>query len=187
MVKGREALRDVINKSSIGENAIEVNKGDSSVGINRIREMKQAHIQSRELLHHMCEVIKHPHCHDYVLPAIFKAIERGMFEFTDSVLQARPDLMWIPNQTGRVPFQFAIECRQEKIYSLIYRLNKRKRTLTGNLADMSDNCALHVAGMLSPLAKLNNISGAALQMQREVQWFKVRTYSISQAHSIVIY
>ncbi|XP_020413794.1 uncharacterized protein LOC18787954 isoform X2 [Prunus persica] len=141
-------------------------------GINRIREMKQAHIQSRELLHHMCEVIKHPHCHDYVLPAIFKAIERGMFEFTDSVLQARPDLMWIPNQTGRVPFQFAIECRQEKIYSLIYRLNKRKRTLTGNLADMSDNCALHVAGMLSPLAKLNNISGAALQMQREVQWFK---------------
>ncbi|XP_007221377.2 ankyrin repeat-containing protein NPR4 [Prunus persica] len=31
---------------------------------------------------------------------------------------------------------------------------------------------LHVAGMLSPLAKLDNISGAALQMQRELQWFK---------------
>ncbi|XP_007221395.2 ankyrin repeat-containing protein ITN1 isoform X2 [Prunus persica] len=36
----------------------------------------------------------------------------------------------------------------------------------------SKNCALHVAGILSPLAKLDNISGAALQMQREVQWFK---------------
>ncbi|XP_016652624.1 PREDICTED: ankyrin repeat-containing protein At3g12360-like [Prunus mume] len=120
----------------------------------------------------MCEVIKHRHRHDFVLPAIFTAIERGMFEFTDSVLQARPDLAWKLNQMGRNPFQFAIECRHEKIYSLIYRLDKRKRTVIGNNADNSDNCALHVAGMLSPLAKLDNISGAALQMQRELQWFK---------------
>ncbi|CAB4268875.1 unnamed protein product [Prunus armeniaca] len=96
-----------------------------------------------------------------------------MFEFTDSVLQARPDLMWIQNQMGRDPFQFAIECRQEKIYSLIYRLNKRKRTLIGTFGDNYGNCSLHMTGMLSPLAKLDNISGAALQMQRELQWFKV--------------
>ncbi|PQM34009.1 hypothetical protein Pyn_01508 [Prunus yedoensis var. nudiflora] len=108
----------------------------------------------------------------WIYNSIFRSIERGMFEFTDSVLQARPDLVWIANQIGRNPFQFAIECRQEKIYSLIYRLDKRKRTLIGNYADMSNNCALHVAGMLSPLAELDNISGAALQMQRELQWFK---------------
>ena len=127
----------------------------------------------------MCEVIKHSHTHDYVVPAVFRAIERGMFEFTDSVLQARPDIVWTFNQMTRNTFQFAIECRQEKIYNLICkRLDKRKRTLIGNLADESVNCALHVAGMLSPLAKLNNISGAALQMQRELQWFKVSTYSI---------
>ncbi|CAL2239826.1 unnamed protein product [Prunus armeniaca] len=151
------------------------------LGINRIREIKQVHIQSLELLHHMCEVIKHSHSHDYVLPAIFRAIERGMFEFTDNVLQARPDLVWKYNQMGRNPFQFAIECRQEKIYSLIYRLDKRKRTLIGNFADMSNNCALHMSGMLSPLAKLDNISGAALQMQRELQWFKeVETIALPQ-------
>ncbi|CAB4268892.1 unnamed protein product [Prunus armeniaca] len=34
------------------------------------------------------------------------------------------------------------------------------------------NCALHVAGTLSPFARLDNISGAALKMQRELQWFK---------------
>ncbi|BFG21062.1 hypothetical protein CerSpe_073360 [Prunus speciosa] len=142
------------------------------LGINRIRKIKQAHIQSLELLHHMCDVTKHRSSHDFVLPAIFRAIERGMFEFTDSVLQARPDFVWIANQKGRNLFHFAIECRKEKIYSLIYRLNKRKRIMIGQSADKSGNCALHVAGMLSPLAKLDNISGAALQMQRELQWFK---------------
>ncbi|ONI21706.1 hypothetical protein PRUPE_2G082700 [Prunus persica] len=142
------------------------------LGINRIREIKQAHIQSLELLHHMCEVIKHSPGQYYIRRAIFRSINRGMFEFTDSVLQARPDIMWINNEIGRTLFQFAIECRQEKIYSLIYKLDKRKRTVIGNFADRSKNCALHVAGILSPLAKLDNISGAALQMQREVQWFK---------------
>ncbi|BFG21071.1 hypothetical protein CerSpe_073450 [Prunus speciosa] len=142
------------------------------LGINRIREIKQAHNQSRELLHHMCELIKHKHGHNYLLDAIFTAVEQGMFEFIDSVLQARPDLVWRTNEMGRVPFQFAIECRQEKIYSLIYRLNKKKRKLIGNFTDESNNNALHAAGMLSPLANLDNIAGAALQMQREVQWFK---------------
>ncbi|XP_021800365.1 ankyrin repeat-containing protein ITN1-like [Prunus avium] len=120
----------------------------------------------------MCDVTKHRSSPDFVLPAIFRAIERGMFEFTDTVLQARPDLMWFSNQKDRNLFHFAIECRQEKIYSLIYRLNKRKRIMIGHKADKSGNCALHVAGMLSPLAKLDNISGAALQMQRELQWFQ---------------
>ncbi|XP_016652491.1 PREDICTED: ankyrin repeat-containing protein At3g12360-like [Prunus mume] len=142
------------------------------LGINRIREIKQAHIQSLELLHHMCEVIKHTHGYDHVFPATFRAIERGMVEFTDSVLQARPDLMWISTKIQGNLIHFAIECRQEKIYSLIYRLDKRKRTLIGLSADMSNNFALHMAGMLSPRAKLDNISGAALQMQRELQWFK---------------
>ncbi|XP_020411967.1 uncharacterized protein LOC18787803 isoform X3 [Prunus persica] len=143
------------------------------LGINRIREIKQAHIQSLELLHHMREVIKHRHHHDYVRQAIFRAIELGMFEFTDSVLQARPNLIWLSNQAGRNLVHFAIECRQEKIYSLIInRLDERERKLIGNIADMSGNCALHVAGMLSKFAKLNDISGAALQMQRELQWFK---------------
>ncbi|XP_021823744.1 uncharacterized protein LOC110764991 [Prunus avium] len=142
------------------------------LGINRIREIKQAHIQSLELLHHICELIKHSHSNDYVVPAIFRAIQRGMFEFVDSVLQARPDLAWINNQMRRNPFMLATECRQEKIYSLIYRLDKRKRTLIATSGDTSNNCMLHLSGMLSPLAKLNNISGAALQMQRELQWFK---------------
>ncbi|XP_059309226.1 uncharacterized protein LOC132060282 isoform X3 [Lycium ferocissimum] len=38
--------------------------------------------------------------------------------------------------------------------------------------DTSGNNILHMAGKLAPLGRLNLISGAALQMQRELQWFQ---------------
>ncbi|XP_016647399.1 PREDICTED: ankyrin repeat-containing protein At3g12360-like [Prunus mume] len=123
----------------------------------------------------MCEVIKHLDgidMEDLCGGAIFQAVELGVFEFIDRIFQASPDLVWSNNQNQRNPLQFAIECRQERIYSLIYRLDKTERNVIGNLGDTSNSNMLHMAAMLSPLAKLDNISGAALQMQRELQWFK---------------
>ncbi|VVA34692.1 PREDICTED: ankyrin, partial [Prunus dulcis] len=142
--------------------------------INRIREMKLIHIQSLQILDHMCEVMTHLDGKEMedVHEAIFRAVERGIFEFFDRIFQASPNLVWSYNRMRRNAFQFAIECRQEKVYTLIYKLDKRKRSSIANLVDTSKNGMLHVAGMLSPLAKLDNISGAALQMQRELQWFK---------------
>ena len=35
---------------------------------------------------------------------------------------------------------------------------------------------LHLAGQLAPIHKLNLVSGAALQMQRELQWFQVNIF-----------
>ncbi|KAL6289350.1 hypothetical protein ACE6H2_006860 [Prunus campanulata] len=143
-------------------------------GINRIREMKLIHIQSLEILDRMCEVMTHSDGKEMedVHEAIFRAVERGIFEFIDRIFQASPNLVWSYNPMRRNAFQFAIECRQEKVYTLIYKLDKRKRSSIANLVDTSKNGMLHVAGMLSPLAKLDTISGAALQMQRELQWFK---------------
>ncbi|CAB4299903.1 unnamed protein product [Prunus armeniaca] len=143
------------------------------LGIKRLREMKLAHIEALELLDNMCEVTKHSDSEDFLIPAVFRATELGMFEFIDRVLQARPNLVRACNSMGRNLFQFAIECRQEKVYNLFYsKLSKRQRTAIGNIADRDNNCALHVAGMFSPLARLDKISGAALKMQRELQWFK---------------
>ncbi|CAB4268882.1 unnamed protein product [Prunus armeniaca] len=124
------------------------------LGIKRLREMKLAHIEALELLDNMCEVTKHSDGNDFLIPAVFRATELGMFEFIDRVLQARPNLVWACNPMRRNLF------------------HKRQRTTIGNIADRDNNCALHVAGTLSPLARLDNISGAALKMQRELQWFK---------------
>lgn len=39
--------------------------------------------------------------------------------------------------------------------------------------DENDNNMLHLVGKLAHPSELNIISGAALQMQRELLWFKV--------------
>ncbi|GMH23321.1 hypothetical protein Nepgr_025164 [Nepenthes gracilis] len=43
--------------------------------------------------------------------------------------------------------------------------------MASNIADGGDN-ALHFAARLAPSIKLKSISGTALQMQNEIQWFK---------------
>ncbi|GKV29726.1 hypothetical protein SLEP1_g38629 [Rubroshorea leprosula] len=58
---------------------------------------------------------------------------------------------------------------KEEIFSLIYGLDAKDALVT--FAD-KDNNMLHPTGKLAPNSQLSRISGAALQMQRELQWFK---------------
>ncbi|XP_068304475.1 ankyrin repeat-containing protein ITN1-like [Pyrus communis] len=106
-----------------------------------------------------------------VYGAMLLAVENGIVEVVTSLCKARPELLFVSyNKGGKTIFHHAIECRQEKVYSLIYGL--RQRNLITTSLDNSGNGFLHSAGMLSPLAKLDRIAGAALQMQRERQWYK---------------
>ncbi|MFS7952972.1 putative PGG domain-containing protein [Helianthus anomalus] len=73
---------------------------------------------------------------------------------------------------GIVEFVKAIVLRDEKILSLFYRLGTKK-SIVGSRHDIFKNNFLHVAAKLSPPAHLEHISGPALQMQRELQWYKV--------------
>ncbi|KAH7851740.1 hypothetical protein Vadar_015925 [Vaccinium darrowii] len=50
-------------------------------------------------------------------------------------------------------------------------MSEHRQTIT-RLKDDSRNTFLHLAGRLPPPNKLTQVSGAALQMQRELQWFK---------------
>ncbi|KAB2610191.1 hypothetical protein D8674_018223 [Pyrus ussuriensis x Pyrus communis] len=144
------------------------------LGIKRIRELKLIHVRSRQILDCMCDVIKHLTRKEMrdgdVYGAIFVAVENGIVEVVTSLCKARPELLFRTNGDNKNIFQHAVECRQEKVYSLIYGV--RQRNLITNLLDDSYNDLLHSAGMLSPLAKLDRIAGAALQMQRERQWYK---------------
>ncbi|GJZ92102.1 ankyrin repeat-containing domain, PGG domain protein [Tanacetum coccineum] len=61
--------------------------------------------------------------------------------------------------------------RSEKIYNLVYEMSEHKN-IYKTIKDSFDNNLLHLAARLAPTNKLNQISGAALQIQRELQWFK---------------
>ncbi|KAM1953953.1 hypothetical protein EV2_024134 [Malus domestica] len=124
----------------------------------------------------MCDVIKHLTIEEIrdsgVYPALLEAVQNGIVEVVTSLCKARPELLLIAIEDGNNLLQYAVECRQEKVYSLIYGVRQRNR-ITNSVSNSFNNI-LHCAGMLSPLAskKLDRIAGAALQMQRERQWYK---------------
>ncbi|KAF5809526.1 putative ankyrin repeat-containing domain, PGG domain, ankyrin repeat-containing domain superfamily [Helianthus annuus] len=106
--------------------------------------------------------------------AVHNAIKHGIVEFVDELLTYNPDFIWRKDKRGRTIFSHAIILRQEKIFSLFYRLGPKK-SIVASRHDIFHNNFLHLAAKLSPPAQLDRISGAALQMQRELQWYKSRT------------
>ncbi|KAF2294833.1 hypothetical protein GH714_021228 [Hevea brasiliensis] len=65
----------------------------------------------------------------------------------------------------------AISFRQEKFFNVIYAAGGRKYLMISG-DDEHENNILHLAAMLAPPNRLAHISGAALQMQKEIQWYK---------------
>ncbi|XP_040369448.1 uncharacterized protein LOC112189352 isoform X2 [Rosa chinensis] len=143
-------------------------------GTKMIYEMKLIHVRSLDFLHHTAKVIKDLDAKQMqdalVYEAIFQAVDQGNVEFITAICKANPELMWSTDEEKRTLFHLAIKCRQESVYSLIYGLSMRHAL--PNLVDKYNNNLLHMAAMVSPLKRLNDIPGAALQMQRELQWFK---------------
>ncbi|KAM1491298.1 hypothetical protein PS1_023770 [Malus domestica] len=171
-----------------------------SLGINRIRDLKLLHVRSLKILNRICDEIKHLNNEEMMrynlYETVFNAVENGIVEIVISLCKAKPELLVRkrrregPNEESIFQqstigksifeeptfqesiFHYAVECRQEKVYSLIYGAGKRNYLAT--LKNSRVERMLYHAGMLSPLAKekLDRIAGAALQMQRERQWYK---------------
>ncbi|KDP43903.1 hypothetical protein JCGZ_20913 [Jatropha curcas] len=102
-------------------------------------------------------------------PASWRAARSGNQEFVIEVIKAYPQVLWLFNKNdGLTIFHLAVQYRQERIFNLLYQMGTHKHFLTA-MQDKSGNNMLHLAGELQPSTR---ISGAAFQMQRELQWFK---------------
>ncbi|KAJ4953312.1 hypothetical protein NE237_030144 [Protea cynaroides] len=98
-----------------------------------------------------------------------EAAKNGIIELVVECLKCFPDLIDVVTG-GKSIFHIAVEYRREKVFNLIYELGKYDKIFLH--VDSDGNSALHLAGKLAPYDRLNSVSGAALQMQRELQWFK---------------
>ncbi|KAL5818736.1 hypothetical protein ACOSQ4_022578 [Xanthoceras sorbifolium] len=103
--------------------------------------------------------------------AIYDAIKNGITEFVDEIIVTTPEIIWKKDNKGRTIFAHAIVQRQEKIFSHVYGLNGKMRIAVIR-HDIFHNNFLHLAAKLSPHSRLERISGAALQMQRDLEWFE---------------
>ncbi|GLT57133.1 hypothetical protein SLA2020_301230 [Shorea laevis] len=102
---------------------------------------------------------------------MFEATKWGMVEFVVELLKASQPLYYL-NDDGRNVFMTAIQYRQENIFNLLYGIHEEMKAHILNDTDNNWNNMLHVAGEIAPHSQLARVSSAALQMQRELQWFK---------------
>uniref|UniRef100_A0A2N9FGH4 PGG domain-containing protein n=1 Tax=Fagus sylvatica TaxID=28930 RepID=A0A2N9FGH4_FAGSY len=102
---------------------------------------------------------------------LFDAAESGSLEFLIILIRSYPDLIWKVDHNNRSLFHIAVLYRHETIFNLIYEIGAIKDLIAAYKDDKNNNI-LHLAGNLAPHNRLQIVSGAALQMQRELLWFK---------------
>ena len=145
--------------------------------IDEINKLKLHHDESiKELLHHMCEVLAGLNFQQLengkVIEAIVIAVKQGRVEFVTEILKAFPELAWhVEKTTGRNIFMLAVLYRHDEVFRFLCESPAKYSILAE--VDFDSNSILHIAVMLEPSARPIKTPGAALLMQREVQWFKV--------------
>ncbi|KAJ0624727.1 putative ankyrin repeat-containing domain, PGG domain, retrotransposon Copia-like protein [Helianthus annuus] len=89
----------------------------------------------------------------------------------EEITQSFPESIWTRGN-GYLLSELSIINRCEKVFNfLAYKVTQDKYLHTIS-EDENNNNLLHLAGILAPKHKLNMVSGAALQLQRELQWFE---------------
>ncbi|KAA8537203.1 hypothetical protein F0562_029665 [Nyssa sinensis] len=146
-------------------------------GFKVIYDKKLMHIQALELVKQLWDkvlLLDDSKIRELIrIPSrlLFTAAELGIVEFIIVLIQSYPDLIWKVDDKSRSIFHVAVAHRQEKIFNLIYEIGAHK-DLIAAYKDENNNNMLHLAGKLAPSKRLKTDSGAALQLRRELLWFK---------------
>ncbi|XP_048131768.1 ankyrin repeat-containing protein NPR4-like [Rhodamnia argentea] len=147
-------------------------------GIKAVHEKKTMHMQALQLVKLLCEqvssledstiadLLTHPS------QPLLVAAGFGIVELVTELVRSNPDLIWKVDEQSRNIFHVVVMYRREKIFGLIHDLGAHKDMITTYKDPTNDHNLLHLAGKMAPLDQLNSVSGAALQMQRELLWFK---------------
>ncbi|KAI7729699.1 hypothetical protein M8C21_031092 [Ambrosia artemisiifolia] len=140
--------------------------------IKQIENKKKEWDEAKELLELVCKKIdskyegKHHSC--YTRP-FFEAACHNAYKVVDEILSRSVDIIHQKDENKYDIIELAIMHRSEKIYNLIYDIGERKNLYRTSEYPFGNNI-LHLAGKLAPSSVLNKITGAALQLQRELQW-----------------
>ncbi|KAI3674854.1 hypothetical protein L2E82_51873 [Cichorium intybus] len=143
--------------------------------IKKIHDMKMTHALSNKLVNRICKIVIEKVDHDIAWKifgsGITTAVKYGTYEIIEECISTYPGIIWY-NVGGFYLFLAAIKERQERVYNLVYQMSSHKVFAATQLDDEKNENALHIAAKLAPPHRLNVVTGAALQMQREIQWFK---------------
>ncbi|KAL4563848.1 hypothetical protein LXL04_027896 [Taraxacum kok-saghyz] len=140
-----------------------------------IKERIRTHNDTTLMFAPVCNMIRLKHdsmsYNQYYMKPLFEAIRQNTHEVVKYIVFYFPEALSSANEEGHNIIQHAVINRSENIYNILYEMSEHKNVYR-TIKDPSGNNLLHLAARLAPSSKLNLISGAALQIQRELQWFK---------------
>ncbi|XP_028763219.1 uncharacterized protein LOC114721546 [Neltuma alba] len=140
-------------------------------GFKKIQELKLLHAQADELLRLVCKNARKAYQKGVINEALCLAAKEGNVEFVFQVSKVIPE--GFVGRTLLKCFNEALHHRQARVFNLIHGL-RFKDGLVTTTPDHNGNYLMHKAAMKAPDHVLNRIYAPTLQMQRELQWFKVR-------------
>ncbi|KAI3700366.1 hypothetical protein L2E82_44992 [Cichorium intybus] len=182
-LKHTSTIQDIENKDPSSAKFIKKNRFYSVPHIKHLQEEKLKHYEALVLLKRICEEvstisIESDICQHYY-DAIKYAVSNDTPEVIEEVIGSFPHAIWTKID-GYSIIQVAIRNRCEKVYNFLLCHLSYDKYAHQQRRDKEDNNLLHLAAQLAPIHKLNLVSGAALQMQRELQWFEVNIFSVYQ-------
>ncbi|GJW16512.1 putative ankyrin repeat-containing domain, PGG domain, retrotransposon copia-like protein [Tanacetum coccineum] len=143
--------------------------------VKQLQEGKQKHNKALKVLKYICKEVGKTD-NDNVIrkhytEAVIHALEHDNSEAIEEVVRSFPRAIWTKHN-GYGLTQSAVINRCKNVYSYLVHGEIGDKHTHKICTDNDGNNLLHLAGKLAPIDKLNQISGAALQMQREIQWFE---------------
>ncbi|XP_035845845.1 uncharacterized protein LOC110939068 [Helianthus annuus] len=124
------------------------------------------------------EILKGPHILKedtlikvYPYRVLFHAAKVGNTKFIVELIRLYPDLIWKTDDKRKTIFHLAVKRRHIEIYKLLYEIGAMKDLITP-IKDIKDNNMLHMVAKSCKPNRLQDVPGPALQMQRELLWFK---------------
>ncbi|KAM0013647.1 putative ankyrin repeat-containing domain, PGG domain, ankyrin repeat-containing domain superfamily [Helianthus debilis subsp. tardiflorus] len=143
--------------------------------IKDIHDIKLTHYQSKRLTKEICATILRKRDHNLTWKilgsATSAAVQHGTPEVIEECISTYPDIIWYTEKGFHLSLE-AITQRQEQVYNILFQSDVHKAA-QANLMDKEEKeNSLHKAAKLAPPHRINVMTGAALQMQRELQWYK---------------
>ncbi|KAL0005155.1 hypothetical protein SO802_012716 [Lithocarpus litseifolius] len=137
----------------------------------KLKQENSKQSQANELFENCLQAYRGDVENSSIIPhVLFDAAEAGNIEFLIKLIRFDFDLLWKTRNSKSI-FHVAVEKRHESIFNILNEIGSIGDLIINTKIEKIGNI-LHLAAELAPREKLNAISGAALQMQREISWFK---------------
>ncbi|CAL5428819.1 unnamed protein product [Camellia sinensis] len=103
--------------------------------------------------------------------AFLLGAKNGIQEIVEEILVVFPDAISYVDEEGHSALHLAVMCRCEHVFNFIIQQMRVSKKLLLKV-DNGGNNILHLVGRMPYQPQLEVASGAVLQMQRELQWYK---------------